>query len=425
MPDPSDFEGLEPTGAAAWPSALSSLSSPGFRFLLLGQAVALQGTWIQGTAQRWLVLELSNSPWILGLFGAVAGLPILLFSYWGGWLADKFRRTTVLIAAQSLIFLQALLFGYLVQAGLINVIEATALAFALGTGMAFEVPARQALVFDLVGRRNITNALALHSTAFNTARFAGPAIAGILMDLGLLCVCFYLKALSALVILGILLVLRHTERNEAEAIKPSHSGKTGFWENLTDVLGFVKGHHLVRTILCVVVAFSICLLPYTILLPSFGRDLLGLGAREYGFLCAANGLGALTGAIFVALFSHRGDRRTWWRVGTILFPLFILAFSQARTYLLACLFLWAAGLTMVITVTSVISLLQLSARDSQRGKVMGLFTTSFMGLFPVGSLLQGALAQTLGVRVTLSMMAITALFVAIWGIVASRERTLK
>ncbi len=182
------------------------------------------------------------------------------------------------------------------------------------------------------------------------------------------------------------------------------------------MLVFIKNNHLVRIILAVVVAFSICLLPYTVLLPSFGRDLLGLGAREYGFLCAANGLGALVGAIFVALFGHKGDRRIWWKAGIMLFPLFILGFSATKTYLQACVLLLGAGLTMVITNTSIITLLQLSAKDSQRGKVMGIFTTSFMGLFPFGSLLQGSMAQVIGVRETLAIMAVLALSVVLWAL---------
>ncbi len=177
------------------------------------------------------MLELSNSPFILGIFGAVAGLPILLFSYWGGWLADRLKRTTVLIAAQCLILIQATIFGYLDQTGLINVTEAAILAFALGTGMAFEVPARQALVFDLVGRQNITNALALHSTAFNTARFAGPAIAGFLMDMGLLYLCFYIKAMSAAVILCVLLILRLTGQT-TESAKHYCQAQGTFGQNL-------------------------------------------------------------------------------------------------------------------------------------------------------------------------------------------------
>ncbi len=406
LSEPDDLGQLR----ASWPQAVSSLSSPEFRLLLLGQAVALQGTWIQSTAQRWLVLELSNSPLVLGIFGAVAALPLLLFSFWGGWLADRLKRTTVLITAQTIILLQAVIFGFLVQKRLITVEEAAALAFVLGTGMAFEVPARQALVFDLVGRWKITNALALHSTAFNTARFAGPAIAGLLMDAGLLYLCFYLKAASAAIILLVLFILRLAGKADENA--KSHAGaQTRFGQTLKEMFVFLRDNRLVRTILLVVVAFSICLLPYTVLLPSFGRDLLGLGAREYGFLCAANGLGALTGALFVAALGHKGDRRTWWKTGIVLFPIFILGFSATTTYVQACLLLFGAGFTMVITNTSIITLLQLSARDSQRGKVMGLFTMSFMGLFPLGSLLQGAMGQVEGVRTTIAIMSMVALMI--------------
>ncbi len=324
----------------------------------------------------------------------------------------------MLYMAQGLIVIQAILFGLLVHTGIINVAEATILAFALGTGMAFEVPARQALVFDLVGRENITNALALHSTAFNTARFAGPAIAGLLMDAGLLFACFFLKAASSLFILVILIILKGHFLGPGTSYRSSQIAKNqqkGFKHTLVEALVFAKQDPTLRWVLVVVLFFGVCLLPYTILLPSFGRDLLGLGAREYGFLCAANGLGALVGALFVATFGHKGQRRTWWRVGILCFPVCILLFSQSRSYLQGCITLFAAGLSMVIANTSSISLLQLCAKDSLRGRIMGLFTTSFMGLFPAGSLIQGTMGQWIGVRTTLFVMALIALLAGVWG----------
>ncbi len=391
-----------------WPRALAALGHPGFRLLLMGQAVALQGTWIQGTAQRWLVLELSNSPFMLGVLGACAGLPILLFSFFGGWLADRLPKVSFLSGVQALILIQALVFGWLVQVGDISVPMVMALAFIMGTGMAFEVPARQSLVFDLTGRQTITNALALHSTAFNLARFSGPAIAGLLMDSGMLAACFYLKAISAAIVIVVLILIMHLHPwcNQARALRER---EPGFFDSFRQVRAFVQQEPIVGHVLLVIVAFGVLLLPYAILLPSFGRDVLGLGAKEYGFLGAANGLGALSGAIFVAITGHRGARERWWWSGAILFPITLVGLSMSLTYAeaLACLFV--SGFIMVITSTSAISLLQLHARDALRGQIMGMFTTSFMGFFPVGSLLQGGLGQIMGIRLTIFATAIAAL----------------
>ncbi len=394
----------------SWPKAFNALLHPGFRLLLLGQAVSLQGTWVQGTAQRWLVLELSDSPWMVGLLGAVSGLPILFFSFWGGMLADRYPRITVLITAHAFILLQAVLLGFFVQTGVVEIVHVLLLAFVLGTSMAVEVPARQALVFDLVGREHITNALALHSTAFNLARFAGPAIAGWLMAVGSMAGCFYFKAVSALIVILVLLLIRKTNPSS----RPASVGKVArpdIRSAIKDVYCFAHGNRIVWSVLIIIMTFGICLLPYSILLPSLGRDVLGLGAKEYGYLCSSNGLGALIGAVFVAFFGHKGMRETWWWWGAFLFPLSLILLGFSNDYYQAMVILCLSGFTMVITSTSAISLLQLEADDSLRGQTMGLFTTSFMGLFPFGSLVQGAAAQFYGIRPTLLISSSVAILV--------------
>jgi len=366
---------------------------------------------VQGTAQRWLVLELTDSPWFLGILGAVSGLPMLLFAFLGGWLADRGSRVPVLIAAQALVLSQALAFGWLVQTDRIGVAAVLGLAFAMGSGMALEVPARQTLVYDLVGKTRITNALALHSTVFNLARFAGPALAGVLMGVVSLEACFYFKAVSAAVILGILSALRR--RIDRMRLGPGgQSRRPGLLQAWGKTLEFARETPVVRSVLLLILTFGVLVLPYTVLLPSLGRDILGLDAMQYGFLCAANGLGALCGAIGVAVWGHRGQRERWWWSGSFLFPFSLVALAAAPSYKGAAAMLFLAGCAMVITANSALSLLQLAATDAVRGQVMGLFTTSFMGAFPLGSLLYGAAAQSFGVRTTLAAAPAVALAVA-------------
>ena len=390
------------------PRALAALGHKGFPLLLSGQVAALLGTWIQGTAQRWLILELTDSPLAVGVLGAVAGLPILLFAFWGGWLADRLPRINFLRGIHTIVLAQSVVFGILVQYDLINVYEILALAFMLGAGMAFEVPARQSLLFDLVGRKDITNALALHSTTFNLARFSGPAIAGMLMGAGMLYACFYIKAASCVIVIIMLTAVGRVMPG-VNTPPPKNSERKNFINSIREVIGFSRTHRVVGPLLLIVVLFSILLLPYSILLPSLGRDILGLGAKEYGFLCAANGLGALLSAIFVAVFGHRGERENWWWTGVILFPISLIFTGMAVSYWQAMTILFISGFIMVITTTSAISLLQLNAPDHLRGQLMGMFTTSFMGLFPVGSLLQGTLAQYAGIRATMTGTACVAL----------------
>ncbi len=373
----------------------TALAAPGFPILLLGQVVALQGTWIQGPAQRWLMLELTGSPWMVGLLGGVGGLPILLFAFAGGWLADRLPRITVLLACHFIIAFQGCLLGILISSGAIAPGHLLILGFLLGCAMAAEVPARQALVFDLVGRERITNALGLHSTAFNLARFAGPAVAGWLMAAGFLDWCFYIRGVTAGFAALCLTAIRvRYGPPSSRGRRPSPS----LVEALRSSISYIAKNPNLSWVLLLILCFGGFLLPYSILLPSLGKEVLGLGPKEYGYLCASNGLGALLGAISVALFGHMGERRRWWLTGSLLFPISLMAVGWAPGYHWSMAALFFSGIVMVVTSTSALSLVQLEAPDHIRGQLMGLFTTSFMGLFPLGSVVQGWVAEWIGVR---------------------------
>ena len=391
-----------PAEVSIWSRGLASLRHDGYRVFLLGQSAALLGTWVQGTAQRWLVLELTGSTFYVGLLGMVTGLPILLLAVLGGVLADRLPKISFLMLIHFALFIQAVLFGLLVGNNLISFPIVLLLASVLGAGMAFEVPARQSLVFDLVGRRDITNGIAVHSAAFNLARFGGPAIAGLLMSVGMMAGCFFLKALSSLCVIGSLLYVRS---RYAGFNRPLGKIKTSTLESVREVFVFVADHPLLSRVLAAIMAFGVLLLPYSILLPSLGRDVLGLGAREYGFMCAANGLGALAAAVFVAVYGHRGRRESWWWAGSFLFPASIIPVALSRNYYEISFFLFLSGFVMVITSTSALSILQIESSNELRGRVMGLFSTCFMGLFPFGSLLQGFVAEYAGIRLTMAAAA--------------------
>ncbi|NPA93969.1 MAG: MFS transporter [Thermodesulfobacteria bacterium] len=404
-----------PRSSFTWPRVLASFRHPGYRVFLPGQALALLGTWVQGTAQRWLVLELTGDPFYVGLLGAVAGLPLLFFSLAGGILADRIPKVSFLIAIQTLIMIQAIIFGVLIDYNLISLGAILGLALVLGIGMAFEVPARQSLVYDLVGKEDITNGIAMHSMAFNLARFGGPAIAGLLMQAGMMAECFYFKALSAI---GIIWCLYYVKRRFPQFNRPlRQAAEASPLSDIRELASFIMEKRLLFLILLNIMGFGILLLPYSILLPSLGRDVLGLNAKYYGLMCAANGLGALIGAGFVAQFGHTGNRMKWWRLGAILFPLSLMGVAFSRSFWDACLLLLLSGFVMVICSTSAISLLQIHSSNELRGRIMGLFTTSFMGLFPFGSLIQGKLASAFGIRETLFGCALVALglSLSLWG----------
>ncbi len=395
----------DPPEPPAWHRGLASLRHDGYRVFLLGQSIALLGTWVQGTAQRWLVLELTGSAFYVGLLGMVTGLPILLLALVGGLLADRLPKISFLVLIHVFLLVQAILFGLLVTSGLISFPLVLLLASVLGAGMAFEVPARQSLVFDLVGRQDITNGIAVHSAAFNLARFGGPAMAGLLMSAGMMAGCFFFKAFSSLCVIGSLAYVRKRYR---QYNRPLGRGAASALESVREAMAFVFRHPLLSRVLAAIMAFGILLLPYSILLPSLGRDVLGLGAREYGFMCAANGLGALAAAVFVAVFGHRGRRENWWWAGSFMFPASIIPVAFSKGFYEISFFLFVSGFVMVITSTSALSILQIESSNELRGRVMGLFSTCFMGLFPFGSLLQGFIAQHGGIRLTMASAAAVA-----------------
>ncbi len=381
----------------------ASLQEPGFRVFLFGQALALQGTWVQGTAQRWLVLEMTDSTLLVGVLGAVSGLPILLFALAGGVMADRLPRISFLIAVQGIIALQALMFGVLVQTGHIEYWTILLFSFILGAGISFEVPARQALIYNLVGRDRITNGIALHSTAFNLARFGGPALAGFMIQAGYMAECFYFKALTSTCVIVCLVYVLHNYRRYNLPVRQKKESPVSA---ILEAVAFARNHPVLSRLLALTICFGIFLLPYSMLLAPFGRDILGLNASGYGLLSASNGLGALCGAIVVAGSGNVKNRMGWWWSGTLFFPASLMVLSVTQSFWQAAVVLFLSGFAMVTVATSALSFMQKETPDSLRGRMMGLFSTCFMGLFPLGSLLQGLLGELIGVRMTLLLAGI-------------------
>ncbi len=359
-----------------------------FRLFFIGQSISLIGTWIHTTAQRWLLYELTDSAFFLGLLGAMGSLPVLLFSLPAGYLADHLPKRNLLLLSQTVASLQAGLLAALVISGQVKVWHVLTLAFVLGCTVALEFPVRHSFIYELVGKEPLVTALSLHSTAFNLARFLGPAIAGFLMAHYGLGSCFLVNALSYLpVILALCLISLSNERK---------GGTKRPLEGLREGLAFAWRSEAIRATLCLIAVTSIFLLPYAVLLPVLTRQRFGGGAEEFSFIMAANGLGALCGALFMASFGREFRRDRF-----ILFNLALLCGWLAAVVLTinlyaAAFFLLLAGFHMVCMFTSANAHLQLNATDEVRGRVLSLFSLSFLGLFPIGSLLSGTLAQHFG-----------------------------
>lgn len=371
-----------------------ALQHRNFRLFFWGQLTSLIGTWMQSVAQGWLVLELSNSALALGLVGTCAYLPTLLFSFWGGSIADRVSKRQIILATQITAMCLALSLGLLVTLKWVQTWQVALWAFSMGTVIAFDLPARQSFLIELVGREDLGNAIGLNSSIFNAARLIGPGIAGFVIAYWGMSVCFFLNSLSFLAVIISLLRMQNLPQPGVAGLKRKRG--------LRDMADYVHQRKDLLVILLLVATFSILVLPYSVLLPLFARDILRVGPRGLGFLFSANGLGALIGAITVATITGPGHRLWYLWVNAFLFGAFIFAFSRCNQYGYALLLLFLAGMTMVSFLTTANTYLQLNVTDDRRGRIMGLYSVVFLGLMPVGSLLLGSMAQSAGVQAGIS-----------------------
>ena len=366
-----------------------SLRHRNYRLFWFGQMISLIGTWMQNVAQGWLVLRLSNSPFLLGAVSAFAGLPILFFSLPAGVLADRVNKRKFLIFTQIGAMLLAFILAFLAFTGLVKVWHVMFLALCLGLVMAFDAPARQAFIKEMVGKDDLLNAIALNSAIFNGARILGPAIAGILISLTGEAGCFLINGLSYLaVIVGLSLM-----RMEDLLIKPKNRS---FLVSFKEGVNYITTNKRVLSLILMVSSMSIFGLSYAVLMPVFARDILKSGASGLGFLMSAAGIGAISAGLGLA--SRRQEEKLkYMQAGIITFFVSLFLFSFSNNFILSLLFLVGAGWGMISLVATCNTLLQEIIPDELRGRVMSFYTMMFMGTMPIGSFLAGTLGETLGV----------------------------
>jgi MFS family permease len=369
-------------------STFAALRHRNFRLYYSGQFISLTGSWMQSVAFSWLVLVLTNSSFYLGLIGALQTLPVLLFSFLGGAVADQTHKLRLLFLTQTTLMLLALMLGILVQAQLVTIWDLSILVFLAGTAMAFDIPVRQAFIVELVGKPDLPNAIALNSTLFNATRVLGPAVGGVIIAGVGMANCFFLNSASFLAVLLALALIR-VPRTQAPPWKPFHQA----WRELLDYL--LKRHEL-KLILIIMTAVAVLGMPYYVLLPILARDVLGAGPRGFGLLMASSGVGAFLGGLTLARRLQRRPPMPSFLGGLGLFLTGILGLGLCRDYYLALGFIFLAGFGMVSQLSTGNSLMQLNVPDALRGRMMSLFGFIVMGLAPVGSLLYGGVAHYLG-----------------------------
>jgi MFS family permease len=359
-----------------------------FRIFWTGAFLSNIGTWMQSVAQGWLVLQLTNSPFLLGLTGFASSLPMLLLLLVGGVFADRVDRRRLLIGLQVALMSFAATLAILTALGIVHIAHVLALSLLTGVAFAFSAPTYQSMISELVDREDLVNAIALNSTQFNLSRVIGPALTGAIVALGGLALCFYLNAASFLAAIVGLFLLR-LPRVERPA-------PPGLWDSFLEGVAYVKGRPRVKAILLSVAAISVFAMPYATMLPVFARDRLGLGPGGLGYLMASAGIGAVTGALTLAARSPVPRRGLNVLGGMALTGAGVLGFSLGTTFWVAAPFLFVIGFAATSTVALCNSLIQELVTDEMRGRILSMFGLAFMGALPLGNLLAGSAANLVG-----------------------------
>ncbi|EHC15966.1 MFS transporter [Fischerella thermalis] len=374
---------------------LPALRSRNYRLFFAGQGISLIGTWMTQTATIWLVYSLTQSPLMLGLVGFSSQIPSFILAPFGGVFVDRFSRHRTLIGTQILSMIQSLALAILALTGVIHIWHIIVLSLFQGIISAFDAPARQAFVVDLVERQeDLANAIAINSTMFNGARLVGPAIGGLLVAGVGAAYCFLIDGLSYIAVIIALLAMRiKPQKTIASMSNPLQQIKEGFL--------YAFGFAPIRALLLLSALVSFFGLQYTVLVPVFAEKILQGSAETLGFLMAASGVGALAGGIYLA------SRKSILGLGRLIvvepaiLGIGLITFSLSRYLPLSLFTMLFVGLGTIFQVAAGNTVLQTIVEDEKRGRVMSLLTMSFLGTIPLGNLLGGALADLIGATNTL------------------------
>jgi MFS family permease len=386
----------------------AALQFPNYRLWFQGQIVSLFGTWMQTTAQGFLIYELTHSPAYLGYVGFASGVPAWLLTLYGGVVADRMSRRTLLIITQTAMMVFAFVLAALTFLHLVQPWHVVLLSFCLGTANAFDAPARQAFVGELVERDYLTNAIALNATMFHTATAIGPAVAGITYALFGPAWCFTINGVSFIAVIIALQMMKL----KPQAYLADAGGDGQFKEGIL----YVVHHDLIRVIIGIVALNSMFTLSLTTLIPAWAVQILGGDATTNGFLNSARGMGSLMGALVIATLgriTYRGKLVTF---GSFLAPVLLLVFATVHWLPASFAVIAGIGLGTIMVMNLANALVQTSTPEHLRGRVMGAYTWIFFGFMPIGALWSGEMAARFGLAEAVIINGLIALAaaVAIW-----------
>ncbi|WP_419701600.1 MFS transporter [Mucilaginibacter sp. NFX135] len=388
-------------------STFNAFKSRNYRLYFAGQSISLVGTWMQKTAVSWVIYSLTHSEFMLGLTLFASLFPSFLFSFLGGVVADRYNRYRLLLLTQAASMIQALLLTALIFWGYYVVWEIIALSAVLGFINAFDVPARQSLVYEMVDNKaDLPNALALNSSMVNLSRLIGPGIAGLVLEKFGDTVCFGANAFSFIAVIGSLLMMRLPKMETKKHDK-------NIFSELKEGFVYISNTPSIKSILIMLAAISLLVLPFSTLIPVYAKDIFKGTASTFGVLDSLIGLGAFSGAIYLASLKPGHNLKKILAVNTLIFGGGLVVFSHMPNYPLALLFAAVTGFGMMSQITISNTLIQTTVAPDMRGRVISFYAMAFFGMQPLGGLLVGAVSQWIGTADTVMLEGIVALIIGI------------
>ncbi|HXO39008.1 MAG TPA: MFS transporter [Candidatus Acidoferrum sp.] len=386
---------------SGWRETFRALRHRNYQLFFAGQLISLIGTWMDQVAEAWLVYRLTGSALLLGTVAFASQFPVFLLAPIGGALADRVDRRKILIATQSAMMLLTFVLAWVTLSHRVKIWQIVTLAALTGVVNAIDLPARQSFVVDMVSRADLVNAIALNSSMFNGARVVGPALAGIVVAAIGEGWCFFANGVSFLAVIAGLALMKIDRPRMAIEGSPL--------ENTIEGFRFVSQSGPVRALMLLLGLVSFTAMPYAVLMPLFADKILHGGAQALGLLIGCSGIGALGGALTLAMRKTLKGLSVWVAISCAGFGVALLLFSFSRTLWLSAALLVPAGFCMMIQMASSNTLIQSMVPDRLRGRVMSVYAMTFMGMAPMGALLAGSLAHKLGAPMTIGIGGIVAI----------------
>ena len=402
-------ESRAPRGPLPRPSlrqTFASLKYRNYRLWFTGQLASLIGTWMQMTAQGFLIYQLTHSPAYLGYVGFASGIPTWLFMLYGGVISDRMSRRKLMLITQTAMMILAFILAALTFANVVQPWHIVLLAFLLGIANAFDAPARQSFVLELVDREDMTNSIALNATMFNSATAVGPAVAGVTYALLGPAWCFAINGLSFIAVIVALSMMEIK-------LQPARARATSAQADLKEGLRYVAAQPTIRLLILVAAVTSLFGMGYATLLPAWAVSILHGNSATNGFLQSARGVGSLLGALLIASLGRFRFKGKLLTLGSLVFPIFLLVFAVVSWLPLSLLVLVGVGWGFMVLLNMANALVQTLVPDELRGRVMSVYTLGFFGMMPLGALLAGAVAELTSEPITVVLGTLIALGFAI------------